>query len=89
MRQVPCTISLECKPLAPKAGTKGGDAKVAPSDAPLALDVVPKKCVIPPHEHPCYFTPCKAMQTFFGTFEVQAEQGVERARHYAQLVTTT
>ena len=58
---------------APKAGGgKGAEpAKGGVADAPLAFDVEPKKCVIPPHEHryvTCYFTP-KAMQTFDGAFE--------------------
>ena len=77
--KVPCTITLECKPRAPKAGGgKGAEpAKGGVADAPLAFDVEPKKCVIPPHEHryvTCYFTP-KAMQTFDGAFEIQVEQG--------------
>ena len=46
--KVPCTINLECKPRAPK----GGGAKGGGDVGELVFDVEPKKCAIPPHEHP-------------------------------------
>ena len=46
--KVPCTITLECKPRAPKgAGAKGGGEA-----GELVFDVEPKKCALPPHASP-------------------------------------
>jgi len=67
--RVSCTVDLR---------TRGQEAA---QGAPLAFEVEPKRCVIPPHEHryvTLFFNP-HAMATHTGVFEAEVEHGTDPA----------